>query len=115
MINEAYQKDVIPKNYGAAIDIPIYIAQKKLEFGETIYDCFVEAEPNGHEARRITRLEEAKQRMEMTESELLEHMGDRARTMVEMYFGPGDQPRHTLEEIRTRFEITRERVRQIIN
>lgn len=115
MINEAYQKDVIPKNHGAAIDIPFYIAQKKLEFGDIIYDGFVIPEPSGLVARRLSRLEEAKQETEMTESELLENMEDRPRTMVEMYFGLGEQPRHTLEEIGTRFKITRERVRQVIN
>jgi chromosomal replication initiator protein len=35
--------------------------------------------------------------------------------MVEMYYGLGDQRRHTLEDIATRSGITRERVRQIIN
>lgn len=115
MINEAYQKGVIPKNYGPAIDIPVYIAQKKLEFGEIIYDCFVDAEPTGLEARRSNRLEEAKQKNEMDETELLENMEERPRAMVEMYYGLGDQRRHTLEEIATRSGITRERVRQIIN
>ena len=46
---------------------------------------------------------------------MLESMEQRARTMVEMHFGLGEQPQHTLEEIGTRFKITRERVRQIIN
>jgi len=115
MIKEAYEKDVIPKNYGPAIDIPFYIAQKKFELGDIIYDGFVDAEPTGLETRRIDKLEEAKHRSEMSEAELLENMEDRPRAMVEMYFGLGEQRRHTLEEIATRSNITRERVRQIIN
>ena len=115
MISDAYQKDVIPKNHGPAIDIPFYIAERKLVMGDKIYDGFVFAELSGLEARRVNRLEEAKQKTEMTETELLENMEDRPRTMVEMYFGLGEQSRHTLEEIGTRFKITRERVRQIVN
>lgn len=115
MINEAYQKGIIPQNYGAGIDIPVYIAQKKFELGEMIYDFFLEAMPTGQEVKRIGRLEEAKQQSEMNETELLENMSDRPRVMVEMYFGLGEQRQHTLEEIAAKSGITRERVRQIIN
>ncbi|MBY0110930.1 hypothetical protein K2Y00_02925 [Patescibacteria group bacterium] len=115
MINEAYQKGVIPTNYGAGIDIPVYVAQKKYELGELIYDFFVEPEPTGLESRRTEKLQEAKQKHDMSEEELLENMDDRPRTMVEMYFGLGEQRKHTLEEIASRFGVTRERIRQIIN
>lgn len=115
MINEAYQKGIIPQNYGPAIDIPVYIAQKKFEYGQVIYDCFVDEEPDEWENRRKNKLEDAKQQTEMDEVQLLGSMEDRPRTMVEMYFGLGEQRRHTLEEIGTRFDVTRERVRQIIN
>lgn len=113
--NDAHRKNLIPENYGPAIDIPIYIAQKKFEFGERIYSSFVEAEPAGLDVRRMDRLEEAKQESEMNETELLENMEDRQRSMVEMYFGLGEQLNHTLEEIAAKYGVTRERVRQIIN
>lgn len=115
MIVEAYQKGVIPQNYDPATDIPVYIAQKKHELGELIYSCFVDEEPSALEERRINRLEDAKQKSKMEEGELLANMEDRARVMVEMYFGLGEQAQYTLEEIGTKFEVTRERVRQIIN
>lgn len=115
MVNEAYQKGIIPQNYGPGIDIPVYIAQKKFELGDMIYNLFVEPELKGHEARRVERLEEVKEKSELTEEELLASMKDRARVMVEMYFGLGEQRQHTLEEIAAKSGITRERVRQIIN
>lgn len=115
MINEAYQKGVIPSNYGAGIDIPFYVAEKKFELGSIIYDCFVEPEPTKSETKRAKKLKDVMQDTEMDEAALLENMKERPRTMVEMYFGLGEQRRHTLEEIATRAGVTRERVRQIIN
>ena len=41
-----------------------FIAQKKFELGEVIYDCFVDTEPTGLETRRIDKLEEAKHKVE---------------------------------------------------
>ncbi|QQG42561.1 MAG: hypothetical protein HYW15_03615 [Candidatus Giovannonibacteria bacterium] len=114
MIPEAYQKGAIPQNYGPAIDIPVYIAQKKFEVGPGIYDHFVE-EPLAWETRREKQLEEAKQGQTLGDKDLVEGMEDREKQMVEMRFGLNDQRPHTLEEIAQRFEITRERVRQIVN
>src|SRR3989344_3904808 len=114
MIQEAYQKGVIPQNYGPATDIPVYIAQKKFEIGPGIYDRFVE-EPSVWEARREKQLEEAKQGQTLGDKDLVEGMEDREKQMVEMRFGLNDQRPHTLEEIAQKFEITRERVRQIVN
>lgn len=114
MIPEAYQKGAIPHNYGPDIDIPVYIAQKKFEVGPGIYDRFVE-QPSAWEARREKQLTEVKQRQPLSDKDLIEGMEEREKRMVEMRFGLSEQRPHTLEEIAQKFEITRERVRQIIN
>ena len=114
MIPESYQKGAIPQNYGPAIDIPIYIAQKKFEVGPGIYDYFVE-QPSAWEARREKQLTEVKKGQSLSDKDLIEGMEEREKWMVEMRFGLSEQRPHTLEEIAQKFEITRERVRQIIN
>lgn len=114
MIQEAYQKGVIPQNYGPATDIPIYIAQKKFELGPTIYNYFVE-EPSKWEVRREKQLDGIKQDQSLGDKSLTDGMKEREKQMIEMRFGLNDQRPHTLEEIAHKFEITRERVHQIIN
>lgn len=114
MIQEAYEKGVIPQIYGPATDIPEYIAQKKFELGPIIYSFFVE-EPTTREVRQAKQLEEIKQGRPLDDKDLVEGMEGREKQMVEMKFGLSDQRPHTLEEIAQRFEITRERVRQIVN
>lgn len=114
MIQEAYQKGVIPQNYGPATDIPVYIAQKKFEIGPIIYNHLVK-EPSAWETRREKQLGEVKQGQLLSDKDLVDGMEERERQMVEMRFGLNDQRPHTLEEISQKFEITRERVRQIIN
>lgn len=112
MIQEAYQKGVIPQNYGPATDIPVYIAHKKFELGPTIYNFFVEKVTA--EERREKKIK-AEQVELVTDRDLTEGMDERERKMVEMRFGLNDQRSHTLAEISQKFEITRERVRQILN
>mgnify|MGYP001567013076 CR=1 FL=1 len=114
MIQEAYQKGVIPQNYGPATDIPIYIAQKKFEIGPIIYNHLVK-EPSAWESRREKQLGEVKHGQLLSDKDLVDGMEEREKQMVEMRFGLNDQRPHTLEEISQKFEITRERVRQIIN
>ncbi len=114
MIQEAYEKGVIPQIYGPATDIPEYIAQKKFELGPLIYSYFVK-EPSTWETRREKQLDELKQGHTLSDRDLIEGMKDRDREMVEMRFGLNDKRPHTLEEIAQKFEITRERVRQILN
>lgn len=43
----------------------------------------------------------------------LESLSDREKEVVKLYFGIGEDTAHTLEEIGQRFNLTRERVRQI--
>jgi len=44
---------------------------------------------------------------------VLESLSEREREVVRLYFGIGEETAYTLEEIGIRFELTRERVRQI--
>jgi RNA polymerase primary sigma factor len=44
---------------------------------------------------------------------VLESLTERERDVVKMYFGIGEETAYTLEEIGIRFDLTRERVRQI--
>ncbi|MDR2577535.1 MAG: RNA polymerase sigma factor RpoD/SigA [Chitinispirillales bacterium] len=45
---------------------------------------------------------------------VLEALSDREREVVKLYFGIGEETAYTLEEIGIRFNLTRERVRQIM-
>jgi len=47
--------------------------------------------------------------------ELLSHMSDRERTIVELRYGLQDGTKHTLRDIAETFGLTRERVRQLEN
>lgn len=44
---------------------------------------------------------------------ILSSLPDREKEVIKLYFGIGDETSHTLEEIAQRFNLTRERVRQI--
>jgi hypothetical protein len=115
IVAEVYQKGFIPNTYGPAIDIPVFIMQKKYDLGPKIYDYFVDAELTIKERKLDEKLQAAKIERETIASEMLENIEDRAKQMVEMYFGLKDQRPHTLEEIGKKFNVTRERIRQIIN
>ncbi len=114
MIPEAYQKGVIPRNYGPEYDIPIYIAQKKFEVGPKIYSFFLE-EQSAIETKREKQLEKIKQGGVLGDIDFFNNLGDREKQMLEMRFGLNDKSPHRLSEIAHKFKITRERVRQIIN
>jgi RNA polymerase primary sigma factor len=43
----------------------------------------------------------------------LDTLSEREKEVVKLYFGIGEETAHTLEEIGQRFNLTRERVRQI--
>ncbi|MBD3319951.1 MAG: sigma-70 family RNA polymerase sigma factor [Chitinivibrionales bacterium] len=43
----------------------------------------------------------------------LDSLEEREKKIIKLYFGIGDEPPHTLEEIGVRFALTRERARQI--
>ena len=44
---------------------------------------------------------------------VLSKLSEREKNVVKLYFGIGEDTAHTLEEIGVRFDLTRERVRQI--
>lgn len=112
-IPEALQKGGLPRRYGD-YDVLTYIAQKKFEYGPSIYKYFVRKQ-SLRESKREKQLEVIKKKGVIADTELVDGMGDREKKMVEMRFGLNDQRPHTLEEIARDSNITRERVRQIIN
>jgi len=113
MIPEAWRKGVLPQRYGPEYDILTYIAAKKSECGPSIYKHLVE-EKGVIEVRKEKQLEGAKHAA-LSDTDLVSGLEDREREMVEMRFGLNQQRPHTLEEIASKFDITRERVRQIVN
>ena len=112
-IPEALQKGGLPRRLGD-YDVLSYIAQKKFEYGPSIYKYFVR-EQSVHEIKRNQQLEIISKEGSLTDKDLVDGMKDREKQMVEMRFGLNDQRPHTLEEISHKFNVTRERVRQIIN
>lgn len=112
-IPEALQRGGLPRRLGD-YDVLFYIAQKKFEYGPFIYKYFV-AEQSSHEAKRDQQLKIISKKGSLTDKDLVEGMKGREKQMVEMRFGLNDQRPHTLEEISRKFNVTRERVRQIIN
>ena len=61
-----------------------------------------------------TTTEESKELFSTTLQALLEHLPVRSRSIVEARFGIGSETPKTLEEIGKSYQITRERVRQVI-
>lgn len=107
-IPEAIQKGTLPKR--SDYDVLYYISQKKYEYGPSIYRHFaVEA---NYLDKQETKLAEKTQYAPW--KTITEGLGGREKLMIELKFGLNEQRPHTLEEIAKKFEITRERVRQII-
>ena len=46
-------------------------------------------------------------------NQTLDTLTDREKEVIKLYFGIGEETAHTLEEIGQRFNLTRERARQI--
>gem|GEM_PF-3703701 len=114
MVGEAYQKGIIQPTYGPAIDIPVYVAQKKFELGPKVYAYIASSAPTLSSLKRNQKLVAAKE-AHGVKADLLEVLEGRSRELVAMYFGLDEQRPHTLDEIGLKVGVTRERVRQIIN
>lgn len=78
-------------------------------FEEVIEDSRAKTETVVEARRMLSVYREAYQRIE-TE---LEALGPRKAMVIRLRFGMGDFEEHTLEEVGQRYELTRERVRQI--
>ncbi|MDD5710743.1 MAG: helix-turn-helix domain-containing protein [Candidatus Colwellbacteria bacterium] len=111
-IPEAIQKGTLPKR--SDYDVLYYISQNKYELGPSIYKHFVE-EKSSMDLRKEGQLKEAEVRTGLYGKDLLGELSNREIEMIEMRFGLNDQYSHTLEEIARKFNLTRERIRQIIN
>jgi len=118
-IPEALQKGVLPRRLGD-YDVLYYIAQKKFEYGPSIYECFVQ-EQSSNETKRnqqlqsISKIQRTSNKGVVNDDDLIEGMRDREKKIIEMRFGLNNQRPHTLDEIGNKYNITRERIRQIIN
>lgn len=112
-IPEALQGGGLPRRLGD-YDVLFYIAQKKFDYGFSIYKYFVN-KISPHEIKREQRLQIITKQGSIGDNDLIKGMDDREKQMVEMHFGLNNERPHTLDEIARNFNITRERVRQIIN
>ena len=111
-IPEAIQKGVLPRR--SDYDILFYTAEKKYEYGPIIYDYFTKKQTET-EIKRNQQLESVSRNATSGEQNLIFGLGEREKQIIEMRFGLKEQRPHTLDEIGRKFNITRERVRQIIN
>jgi RNA polymerase primary sigma factor len=76
------------------------------EEDNTLLDVLKSAEP-GTDKGMIT------ESLHIEMSHTMRILGEKERLILEMFFGLGDQQAHSLEEIGEKYNLTRERVRQI--
>lgn len=89
----------------ASLDAPLSDEEDSAEMGEVVGDA---------EARTPSQIIETEQMLQEV-GDLLEKLDERERTILVHRFGLGGGEKMTLEELGERFNITRERVRQIQN
>lgn len=111
-IPEAIQKGTLPKR--SDYDILFYIAEKKHEYGPIIYKYFIE-EQTKREIKLNKQLELVSKDTSFSDQDLTLGLKEREKQMIEMRFGLNDERPRTLDEIGRKFNLTRERVRQVIN
>jgi RNA polymerase primary sigma factor len=85
-----------------SLDAPL-----KDEGDGNLYDCLSNEQQESPEERmeRISLREEV--------SQMLAELDERERNILKLYFGIGEEPACTLDEIGERFKLTRERARQL--
>lgn len=83
---------------------------KKLSFGDTLADGGVDGEVAIEARRLVAEYEAAFDRLERAATELL---SPREAMILRLRFGLGEFEKMTLEEVGERYELTRERIRQI--
>jgi AraC-like DNA-binding protein len=108
IIPEALKNGGLPRRLGDDNDVLFYIAEKKYQHGNPIYSLFTGEQLSHFEAKM------KKEAREMLPVGVPDDISDREKQMVELRFGLNEQRPHTLDEIARKFDITRERVRQIL-
>ncbi len=94
-------------------DISQHVVMKKLEIGPTIYEMFVSKSLH-QEYKNIIRRSTGSNDANVLTSRI-NALDGRLKKIVEMRFGLNENRKHTLEEISLKYDLTRERIRQIIN
>jgi len=94
-------------------DISQHIMMKKLEIGEIIYKMFVNQSLHQDYINMVRRTSKTNHANVLVSR--IDALEGRLKEIVEMRFGINENRKHTLEEIALKYELSRERVRQIIN
>ncbi len=109
-IPEALQSGTLTRRFGD-YDVLGYIQQKKHEYGQSIYNCFVVRESSIDSKRE--------KKKEVLEEHNLDNFSRRvsARNLAitKMYLGLENGVPHSLDAVGKKYGITRERVRQIVD
>ncbi|MDD5566584.1 MAG: helix-turn-helix domain-containing protein [Patescibacteria group bacterium] len=111
-IPEAIQNGNLAKK--SDYDVLYYIALKKHEYGPSIYKYFV-TENSSLDIKIDKQIKVLFSKGVTNDKDLVKDLSEREKQMIEMRFGLNEQRPHTLEEISRNFNVTRERIRQIIN
>lgn len=94
-------------------DISKHIEMEKLKIGPMIYDMFV-SKPLHQRYQEIVKHSTESNDTNVLMSRI-NALDGRLKDIVEMKFGLNENRKHTLEEISLKYNLTRERIRQIIN
>jgi len=113
-VSEAYYKG----NLGQQSDDPYteisrHINLKKLEIGPQIYSRFVNKNLYNNYQNFLTIDNNNKDANVLISR--INSLDGRLKEIIEMRFGLNDNRKHTLDEIAIKYQLTRERIRQIIN
>jgi hypothetical protein len=113
-VSEAYSKG----NLGQQSDDPYteisrHINLKKIEIGSQIYGLFVNKNLYNNYQNFLTIENDNKDANVLISR--INSLDGRLKEMIEMRFGLNDNRKHTLDEIAIKYQLTRERIRQIIN
>ena len=94
-------------------DISQHIIIKKLEIGAIIYEMFANKSLHQDYVNNIKR--SAKTNDANVLISRIDALDGRLKEIVEMRFGINENRKHTLEELALKYELSRERIRQIID
>src|SRR6202012_5416731 len=120
-LEQVYEREPTPEEIAAELESTVEKVTNSLSNsrGHLSYDTPFNSEENNTLLDVLKSGEPGTDREMMTESlhiEMFDSMrvlGEKERQILEMFFGPGNQHAHSLEEIGEKYNLTRERVRQI--
>ena len=120
-LEQVYEREPTPEEIAAELESTVEKVTNSLSNsrGHLSYDTPFNSEENNTLLDVLKSGEPGTDREMMTESlhiEMFDSMrvlGEKERQILEMFFGLGNQHAHSLEEIGEKYNLTRERVRQI--